>query len=225
MVVQTSRRAARALPWLRLLALLPISLLLGHDAVFLAQFGLGDDFQRAMSGGGHDGYWIAFSLVISALAAGLLLREAVRAARLSSRLRPSVASTSSLDGGYRREFRSIWPALFLATSLGFALMENLEHLALGLAPHGLGALIGTEHPTAVPILALVTAAVAAIGALVRWRIRVLEARVAGQAAREQRLRGPRSLAPAREWLAAGTLRPIAWFLVRLDAGRAPPAAT
>ncbi len=224
MVVHTGRRAARALPWLRLIALLPISLFLGHTAVFMTQFGIGDDLRRAMTGGGHDGYWMAFSLVISAIAAGLLGRAVFRATRLSRRLRTVSASgasaTPDLDGGWRREFRTIWPALFLATSFGFGILENLEHIAAGQAPHGLGALIGTEHPTAVPVLALVSAAIAAIGTLVRWRIRVLEARVARATQQRQRLRGPHSLAPAREWLAA--VRPIGRFVVRLDAGRAPP---
>src|SRR6476620_7942815 len=86
MVVHTDRGRARALRWLRLLALAPISLLVGHDAVFASQFGLGDDLRRAMTGGGHDGYWMAFSLVITVLAAGLVAREGLKAARLQWRL-------------------------------------------------------------------------------------------------------------------------------------------
>jgi hypothetical protein len=102
-------------------------------------------------------------------------------------------------------------------------MENLEHIAMGQSPHGLGSLVGTEHPLAVPVLAIISALVAGVGALVRWRIRILELRVA-RAAHRPRLRGPRAITPAREWVAVGTDRLVAWYLVRVDAGRAPPIA-
>ena len=235
-VILTGRRTARALPWLRLLGLLPISLLVGHEAVFAAQFGIGSAFGDAMTAGGHDGYWSAFSLVILAITSGLLGREALRAAQLRWRLRgasPAGArmTTRATSGSsarsrdvrpWRREFRGIWPALFAVTAIGFAIQENLEHIAAGQAPHGIGSLIGAEHPLAVPVLALVSALVAAAGALIRWRVRILEYRVARVAAASRRQRHLRSMAPAREWPPVGALRGHAWFLVRLLAGRAPP---
>ena len=230
MVIVTGRRTARALPWLRLLALLPISLLVAHEAVFGVQYGLGEAFARAMSAGGHDGYWTAFSLVIAALTVAFLAREGLRATRLQLRVRSaggagrraSVHRQRGEGGSWRREFRSIWPLLFAGTVAAFAVQENLEHIASGEAPHGLGSLIGPEHPLAIPILALVTAIVAAAGALIRWRVHILELRVARAARASDRRRHPRSIAPAREWPVTGSLRAHAWFLVRLLAGRAPP---
>jgi hypothetical protein len=120
MVLDTSRRLARALPWLRLLAPLPISLLLGHNTVFATQFGLEDDLRRAMTGGGHDGYWTAFSLVILVLASGLLLRAGVRAIGLRqhlSRIGPTPAA-GTRSGDYRSELRLIWTPPFVGTAIG-----------------------------------------------------------------------------------------------------------
>ena len=235
MVIVTGRRTARALPWLRLLALLPISLLVGHEAVFGAQYGLGDAFAGAMTAGGHDGYWTAFSLVIAALTTTFVAREGLRAARLRWRLHQAGAGgrrdgtharddvRAPLPGrSWSRELRSIWPGLFVTTAFAFAVQENLEHILSGETPHGLASLIGPEHPLAIPILALVTAVVAAAGAIIRWRVRILELRVAHAARTSPRRRHPRATAPAREWPVRGSLRAHAWFLVRLLAGRAPP---
>ncbi len=232
MLVLTGRRTARALPWLRLLALLPLSLFLGHGAIFSIQYGFGDNLRTAMSAGGHDSYWLAFSIVITALTALYGAREGLRAIGLQRRLSRAehgplpagVTCDPETGGSWRREFRSIWPLLFLVTAIGFVVQENLEHLALGQTPHGIGSLIGTEHPFAVPVLALVSAAVAALGALVRWRVRILEARVE-RAIRDAASRRPRThaFAPAREWPHIGSLRGLAWLLVRLQAGRAPPS--
>jgi hypothetical protein len=236
MVVLTDRRRARTLPWLRLAALLPVSMLIGHEAVFALQFGIGDGLRQAMSAGGHDNYWTAFTVVITALSAGLLVREIARAVRLKSRLRdlarqrvgpatvPDPPATLTTRGAWQAEFRGIWPLLFAVTAVGFTIQENLEHLTAGQAPHGLGSLIAGEHPLALPVLAVVSAAIAAVGALIRWRVRTLEARVAAaRVAAGARPRHPRSIAPAREWPAIGAVRAHAWFLVRLLAGRAPPA--
>jgi hypothetical protein len=220
-------RVARALPWLRLAALLPITLLAGHQAVFTLQFGLGDGIRTAMTAGGHDGYWSAFSLVILALTAALLAREGVRVVHLRLQLRGRAASVATgsrpgeAPGSWRREFRSTWPLLFAATAIAFGIQENLEHIAAGEAPHGLGVLIGGEHPFAVPVLAAVSAAIAAVASLVRWRVRILELGVA-RVRQRPRVPRPRATLPAREWPAVGSIRAHAWFLVRLLAGRAPP---
>ncbi len=171
------------------------SLLVGHDAVFAVQFGLGDGIREAMTASGHDGYWMAFSLIVVVLTAGVLGRESVRAIRIARRLRaPSSTAAQARerpvgDRGFRREFRSIWPILFVSTCLAFTVQENLEHIAAGLAPHGAGSLIGTEHPFAVPVLAAVSALLAAVGALIRWRLRVAR-RVAGSRSGDRPARLP-----------------------------------
>jgi len=108
-------------------------------------------------------------------------------------------------------------------ALAFALQENIEHLAGHGHLIGLGALIGPEYPLALPVIGLVALAAAALGALVRWRIALLEARV-GVRPVPARPRGLTARRPAPGWAIVATLRIRAWSLVRLDAGRAPPVA-
>jgi hypothetical protein len=231
MVMSVSPRSARRWSRLRFGVLLLVTALVGHDAVFASQFGLGDGFRQAMTAGGHDGYWMAFSVVIVALGMLALAREAVRGWRLSRQAaghevrRRRVLPQAETAGfaGYVAELRRIWPRLFVATALLFTIQENLEHVAAGQATHGLGSLIGTEHPFAVPVLAVVVGMAAALGALVRWRVRLLEIRAANAAAHRPPMRGPRVLRPARSWWGIAAIHRFAWFLVRLDASRAPPA--
>ena len=93
--IVASSRTIQAMPWLRFLALLPVSVLLGHEAVFLCQFGWSEDFRVAMTAGGHDGYWLAFSLVVVVLTIGVLVRTLVKALILGHRL---TASSAGQDG-------------------------------------------------------------------------------------------------------------------------------
>jgi hypothetical protein len=228
MVLLTDRRGLRLWPLLRFLGLVPLSVLIGHDAVFITQYGLGSDFATAMRVGGHDGYWIAFSLVILGLASLGLARSIWRAARLSRQARECTSDRGQSGklaavAGYLDEVRRIWPRLFVATAAGFTIQENLEHLASGQVPHGLGSLIGAEHPFSIPVLAVVALAVAAVGGVLRWRVRILEARIALAAARFRWAR-PLATRPAARWPAIAALRMLLSFLVRLDAGRAPPLA-
>lgn len=230
MVLSTSPRLARRWSRLRFAILLLVTVLIGHDAVFASQFGLGNGFRQAMTAGGHDAYWMAFSVVIVALGGLALGREVLRGLQLSRRgsqldaSGPGASAPAVLAGaaGYVAELRRIWPKLFVATVALFTIQENLEHIAAGQAPHGLGSLIGAEHPYAVPVLAIVVGIAAAIGAMIRWRIHLLEVRAARAAARKPRLRGPLALRPAAVWWTVAATTRHSWFLVRLDAGRAPP---
>src|SRR5690348_15895631 len=101
MVLTTGRRNVRALRSLRFLALLPVSLLLGHEAVLAIQYGLGSDFAAAMTAGGHDAYWLAFSVVIAALTLGVLARDGARliALRLGLRRAPTADAAGVGDHG------------------------------------------------------------------------------------------------------------------------------
>ena len=84
-----------------------------------------------------------------------------------------------------------------ATLVLFGVQENIEYLAAHGDVIGIEALVGPYAPLAIPVLALVTLALAAIGGLVRWRIAVLEARIARSLSRARYLLD--HLAPPPEW--------------------------
>lgn len=234
MTFQTSPRVARVLAALRFGLLALACLGLAHEAVFAAEHGVGAGFAQAMSAGGHDGYWPIFSVVVVSAVTLLGLAAAVRLGRLGAAgWRPAgrrgVGVRGSLAGvavrrpmrAYRQELRALWLPLLGLTATAFTVQENLEHFAGHHHLIGLGALAGPEYPLALPAIALVTLAAAALGALVRWRIAVLEARVAGRL-HVARPRGDAARRPAVRWLDVASILAHARFLTRLDAGRAPP---
>jgi hypothetical protein len=235
MTFQASPLAARVLAAVRFGLLAVACLGLAHDAVFAAQHGIGAGFAQAMSAGGHDGYWPIFSVVVVSAITVLGLSAAVRIGRLATAGRrrdgraglagrgspAAVAVRGRPARSYRQDLRALWLPLLGLTATAFTVQENLEHLAGHQHLIGLAALAGPEYPLALPTIALVTLAAAALGALVRWRIAVLEARVAGPLPVAQ----PRSDAarlPAEGWLDVASIVAHARFLTRLDAGRAPP---
>ena len=107
--------------------------------------------------------------------------------------------------------------------MAYLVQENVEHLvAQGHLP-GFAPLVGAEAPLALPILGLVTLAFAVVGALVRWRIAVLEARaLATSTARPRWSRTAQR--PHVGWAYVGAVRATFWSLVRQGPVRAPPAA-
>ncbi len=222
MIVLASSRAARVLRLVRFGALAVVSVWFAHDAVFAAEHGLGSGFAAAMTAGGHDGYWWALSLAVGIVATLLGLWVAIRLVRLTDRTRDVRSRPIAVTApSYRAELAGLWTALFVVTAAAFTLQENIEHLAGHGHLIGLEALSGPEYPLALPVIAVVTLVVAALGALVRWRIAVLEARLAGRLHRP-RERGLHGTRPPAAWADIASARAHAWFLVRLDAGRAPP---
>ena len=230
MVIRTSRRSLTVPHAVRFALLALGGLLLGHEAVYAVYYGLGAGLAQAMSAGGHDTYWPMFStLALSGLLL-LLTRGVWRLSRLRTDASQPDAQGPALGPrstaqvrSYRQELRAIWPALFAVVAVAYLVQENLEHLlGHGHLP-GLAPLIGPEAPLALPVLAAVTLALAALGALLRWRIAVLEARLALL----ERRRHPRprhQLRPAARWVLLGAVRATFWSLVRQGPVRAPPAA-
>jgi hypothetical protein len=213
---------ARRLGRLRFAALVVVGVLVAHDAVFAAQYGLGERRDAVLAAGTHD-YWPVFtSLALLVGGLGLAAAAAVLL-RLHRALRhlPPVRRPAGTPG-YAGELLRLWPRLFLAVALAFALQENVEHLAAGRGLPGLWALSWPEYPLALPVIAAVTFLLAAAGAWLRWRIVVLTVRLAAARSAARR-RSPVAIAPAARWrLVAATLS-HARILARRDAGRAPPA--
>ncbi len=222
----TSVRMARLAARTRFVLLALVSLFLGHDAVYAAEHGIGTGFGSAMAELDHGAYWGPFTLLAAASAISLAVGSGLALARLRRRLVRTAGCvppgpSAPAPAGYRHEFAAIWPRLALVVVVLFALQENVEtFLAHGVVP-GVDVLFGGELPLAIPVLALVTLGLAAIGALVRWRISVLTARLHRAAPRAQTaLSGS---GPAPEWAEVHAAAPHRWTLDRRDAGRAPPA--
>lgn len=222
MTLDAGPSTARLAPRLRLGLLLIVALFTAHDAVYIAQYGLGGRLAEVMTERGHDGYWVG---MIGLAAVAVVLLAAITASILLG-LRRRLQATGSTRAGrptsppYLGEVLRLWRVLLPATLLLFALQENLEYLATNGDIPGIEALIGPNAPLALPVLALVTLALAAIGGLVRWRIAALEGRLARSLARLRRR--IEAVAPPPEWRGIHASAPHRWILGRLDAGRAPP---
>jgi hypothetical protein len=106
-----------------------------------------------------------------------------------------------------------------ATALVFLIQENVEHLVATGSWFGLAPLDGRLHPDALPLLVAASLVVAAAGAFVRWRVRVLEGRLELAARSFPRPAADRA---DRAWRLVAAACRHRRLLVRLDAGRAPP---
>ncbi len=211
---------ARWAPRIRLTLLLIVAVFLGHDAVYLAQYGLGSTLVQVMTERGHDAYWP--TLISLALLSGTLLVAGALATvvRLRRRLVGLPERRASTASAYLPEVLRLWRVLLPATILLFALQENVEYLFTHGDVLGIEAIVGPNAPLAIPVLALVTLALAALGGLVRWRIAVLQARIARAITRiVERIAAAE---PAHEWARIHDAAPHRWMRSRPDAGRAPP---
>lgn len=224
MVLTTSTRVARVLGAVRLGVFLAVVAALGHDAVFAARYGLGRELASALRRSGHDGWWGPLVLSVATFAGLVLAVQVVRVLALSrrtARCRPRRRLPPAPS--YSREWLRLWAILLPAASAIFVVQEELEHQAVGAAGHGLGTLVGPEHPLAIPVLTLVAGAVAAVAALLRWRIRALE-RILATGRWSTSSRRPIPIAP-RPAVPSTIRRPLLGTLgLAFDPGRAPPAA-
>ncbi len=223
MTVLTSGRRARygQLAGFALLSL--VALFAAHDAIYIAQFGIGGRYAVAMSSGGHDGYYVPASLMIAiaATVAGTLTvlrlgRLTIVAAAASAR----APRRAFLDVGptYLGQLRGVWSRLFPVVVLLFSIQENLEAILAGRAAPGTDVLFGSGAGFVLPILTITTFLLAVVAAGIRWRTRILTARlrVRRQFARPVRLhRKPR-------WTDLADALARDWMIDRRDAGRAPP---
>jgi hypothetical protein len=223
MVITTGIARARALAAARFATLVLACLLVAHTAIFLARHGTGPAFAAAMSAEGHDAYWPAFIVVVgggTVVLVATALRQLRRLAGRAPRRRRSADGTPLLAFG--DELKGLWPSLFGATTILYAIQENIEHLASQGHLPGANILWGPEGSFAIPGLLLVSLLASALGALFRWRVRVYVARI-GRGAERARARRALPTRPARRWALVGAASALAGIVVRPDAGRAPPS--
>jgi hypothetical protein len=220
MIVAASPWLASFAPRMRQVILVLAALFVAHDAIYIARFGWGDGYTRAMSAQGHDAYWAPVSILLTAGAALVALATLATFRRLRADA-GTVAVSATTGSAYSHELASIWVRLFPSVAVLFVFQENLEHLAVDGHLAGLQPLIGPGSSIVLPVLAATTFVLAAVGASVRWRIRVLEARVAA-AVRLRFALAPVISRPAG-WDTVAAAIAHGLMLSRRDAGRAPPS--
>jgi hypothetical protein len=233
MTVSLSPGSARIGSQVRFGVLLALGVLIGHDAVYGARYGVGSGFAAAMTALGHDAWWLPFGLAVVVAAFGLIAGSVHTVLTLRSRLQRAKACSGRRPGApiarsprttstkpYLAELRGLWPRLFAGVILVFAVQENIETFAARGEVPGVDVLLGSGFPVSLLVLGIVTGILAALGSLIRWRIRELREQLRLALARPHPR--PRPARPAREWAAIDALAPHRWVLVRRDAGRAPP---
>ena len=199
-----------------LAVLIAVSAVAAHQVTYLLGFG-GDGFGRAIGAGGHDGYWAPFVALVL-LAATILALVTVRQLRRLSAHAAHLGSGSHPSGelrGFLWAAAVLWFRLGVATTIVYAVQENVERVLVGLGPSGLDAL--AAHGL-LPIIVVLVASlvVATVAALVRWRCEVLRARLARDGAQPRR-RKPASARPPRSMRVPLASTPAA------RGSRAPPA--
>jgi hypothetical protein len=211
MMLRASRSTHRLAFW----ALAGLALLVSHDAVWLVQLGPGEGLAAALRSGGH-GYWGGASGVIALLGliAGLAIVRRLSRLRRAAGEPDAAAEVRVRASSYLVRSMGAWPRLLILVLVGFTLQENFEHaLTHGHTP-GLSALIGSEHPLAVPVIAVITLIASLLASIVLVAEEVLLTII-------RRLRSTRR-APRR------LLRPVlnsgrpSTSRARAHAGRAPP---
>jgi hypothetical protein len=195
-------------------ALAGLALLVAHDAVYLVQVGPGQSLVAELRTAGH-GYWAWASIGLAAIAFIAGVSSWLRMHRL--RYRASALGATPATAPYARRFLHIWLRMVALVAVGFLVQENVEHLvAHGHAP-GTSALLGPEHPLALPVIGLVSAIASAVAAFVARAqealIAAIEAALGGPSRPPRLARRPLT---AREAVAPDSV------LAHPGAGRAPP---
>jgi hypothetical protein len=219
-IVSASPRLASLAPRLRQAILVLAALFIAHDAIYMARYGVGDGYARAMSARGHDTYWAPVSVLLTA-GVFLVVLASLAAYR---RLRTDAGATaviSTAGSSYLHELASVWLRLFPSVAVLFAVQENVEHAVVDGHLAGIEPVFGPGSSMVLPVLAVTTFLLAAVGAVVRWRIRVLEARIAATVRQRFALAPAVSRPAGWDTIAAAIAR--RWILGRRDAGRAPPS--
>ena len=228
MVVMADAGSLRLFRWVRFWAFGLLGLVIGHDAVFIAEYG--PLSARALQATGH-GYWYTFATLAVLLAGIPIVAGLVGLARLRARIAltrgRAQSRSSALDRrdpapAYLDEFVGLAPRLFLVITTGFVVQENLEHLAAGHGLHGLAVLVWPDNPLGLPVLFGVSVLLALAAAWLRWRGAILERRLAAARAGAARLTSARATRAAPCWGDVAATVAHRWLVARRLAGRAPP---
>jgi len=155
------------------------TLVVAHDLVFLV--GYGSAYQVELARTGHDARWETTVAIVAATAVVMLavsLWQLHRLGVVARQLRVDEGGLSPHARAFARDILGLWGRLALASTVLFAIQENVEHASAHEALPGLSVLGSPEYPFAALIIAAVSLAVATIGALLGWRRERLAAQIA-----------------------------------------------
>ncbi len=171
----------------RLAALVAVAFVLAHDTVFLLTDG--GSFELALARTGHGDQWTGTVIVVATLAVALAAAGAFRLVGLSTLARSLDAGDISVREGRPADlaghvFRA-WLLILPVALLLFVVVENLEHLSVGLPAPGLAVLGSVQYHSVLAVFAAISFLAALVDGLYRWRRDVLVARIEAARARLQ----------------------------------------
>lgn len=172
----------------RLAALAAVAFVLAHDTVFLLTDG--GSFGLALARTGHGDQWTGTVIVVAGLALALAVAGAFRLVGLSRLARELDAGDLSVHEGRIADLAGhllrAWLLILPVALALFVVVENLEHVSVGLPAPGLAVLGSYQYHSVLAVFAAVSFLAALVDALYHWRRGVLVARIAAARARLQR---------------------------------------
>jgi hypothetical protein len=169
----------------RLAALAAVAFVLAHDIVFLLTDG--GSYGLALARTGHGDQWTGTVILVVALALTLTILGAVRLVSLSRLAGELDAGGSSVRAGRLSDLAvdlvRAWLLILPVALVLFVLVENLEHISVGLPAPGLSVLGSYQYHSVLTVFAVVSLLAALVDALYRWRRDVLVARIEAARAR------------------------------------------
>src|SRR6202142_1196238 len=172
----------------RLGALAAVAFVLGHDLVFLLTDG--GAYGIALARTGHGDQWTGTVILGAALALGLTVLGAIRLFSLTRLARELDAGELTARGGRLSDLVGhlvrAWLVILPIALVLFVVVENVEHLSVGLAAPGLSVLGSSEYHSVIGVFLVVSLLAALVESLYRWRRDVLVARIEAARARIRR---------------------------------------
>ena len=201
-------------------ALSPLSLVMAHNLVYLLS--AGDQVSIVLRATGHDATWVSAVRLVIASSAVLGIAAATRVTVLWRRARLLERETGPLiHPGWRglgSHLIRAWVGLVLVTTVWFVVQENLERIGVGQAAPLLGPLLDGGPTGALVVIPAMSLLTALVGALFRWGVTALLARISAARRFGQRRR------PVSVRRPAGRIPHPSALLARHLGLRAPPGA-
>ncbi len=208
-------------PALVVAVLSPLSLVLSHNLAFLLSYG--SEMHLALRATGHDGAWSDAANLVVACSAALGLAGGARIAVLWLAVRRLGREAGGATNPGWRGFGSLllraWLGILAVTTAWYLVQEHLERLAVGQVAPLLDPLLAGGLGGPLLVIPAVSLLAALVGALFRWSVSALLARLTA-AGRPTRVRRR----PVSGRRPAGRVTHPSALLARRLGLRAPPMA-